>query len=126
MRTLFTTSDGKIPFLQIFVSLIIGAVAMFLYAKIYKPKILFESIGPATMSDAVAAALPRPAPQQISVPATTVVPASVEPSQQPSSFLDMQDMAHMPKLPHIYRQDDYTNEDDEEDEEEDAREATRL
>jgi hypothetical protein len=38
---LFTAGNGKIPFIQIILGVIIGAVGMLVYAKFYKPKLLF-------------------------------------------------------------------------------------
>ena len=35
--------DGKIPVLQILIGIIIGAIGMFLYAKFYRPKVLYET-----------------------------------------------------------------------------------
>lgn len=39
---LFATADGKIPFLQIIVGIIIGAISMFAYIKFGKPKFIFD------------------------------------------------------------------------------------
>lgn len=41
---LFTASDGKIPFLQILIGIIVGAIGMFIYVKFWKPKILFDNV----------------------------------------------------------------------------------
>ena len=38
---LFTTGEGKIPFVQIALGVIVGAIGMLIYARFYKPKILF-------------------------------------------------------------------------------------
>jgi hypothetical protein len=38
---LFTTSDGKVPFIQIALGLIIGAIGVLVYVRFYKPAFLF-------------------------------------------------------------------------------------
>lgn len=38
---LFTTSDGKVPFVQIALGLIIGAIGVLVYVRLYKPAFLF-------------------------------------------------------------------------------------
>ena len=43
MSKFLTASDGKIPFLQILIGIIVGAIGMFIYAKFWKPNMLFES-----------------------------------------------------------------------------------
>lgn len=42
LAKLFRTSEGNIPFLQIIIGAILGAVGMFIYAKFFRPKILYE------------------------------------------------------------------------------------
>jgi hypothetical protein len=37
MGSLFTTADGQVPFFQIILGLIIGAVMMLIYAKFFRP-----------------------------------------------------------------------------------------
>lgn len=43
LQKLFTTADGKIPFIQIALGAIIGAIGVLIYVRFYKPKILFPS-----------------------------------------------------------------------------------
>ncbi len=38
---LFTTSDGKVPFVQIALGLILGAIGVLVYVRFYKPAFLF-------------------------------------------------------------------------------------
>src|SRR3954468_20982155 len=40
-KRLFTSADGKIPFLQIIIGIVLGAISMFAYCKFCKPKLLF-------------------------------------------------------------------------------------
>jgi len=123
---LFTTADGKIPFLQIAIGILLGAVAMFLYAKFYKPKLLFQdsiALVPGRAEVGVPKAPSVVAPHQTQ---QTVSPLPMEATTlaQPS-FLDLNDVTaggqiQMPKLGN-YKQEEYTNEDtdDEEDDEDD-------
>lgn len=47
---LLYASDGKIPFLQIALGIIIGVVGFFVYAKYYRPVILFNDSKPNSLS----------------------------------------------------------------------------
>lgn len=58
LAKLFTTGDGRIPFVQIALGIIIGAVGMLIYARFYKPKILFPESTSSTST--VAAPAPQP------------------------------------------------------------------
>jgi len=105
---LFTTSDGKIPFTQIAIGILIGAIAMYVYVKIYKGDLPFgkktatdlqpvESIEPL-----VAPPLPTPAPQMRAT-------AGISPPQM-RRRMPMKMTATMIPIPipqHQYEEDDY-------------------
>jgi hypothetical protein len=126
---LFTTADGKIPFLQIAIGIMIGALAMFIYAKFYKPKILFQDTYPSLRS-------PTKIPPQIDTNAQEQSHAHAHLQVQSApkqsvgrvpghpTFLDMNDISpseqvKMPKLPQIYKQDEYSNEEEEKEDDDD-------
>ena len=124
---MLTTADGKIPFLQIIIGVIVGAIGMFLYAKFCKPPWLFTPAPSASaalqdVKDAANKVIKndQPVTQQQEpqvLPRTRVEPQTVGPS-----FIDLRAMAiPMPKLPTVYENDEYSNEpsEAEEDDEDD-------
>jgi hypothetical protein len=70
---LFTASDGKIPFLQILIGIIVGAIGMFIYVKFWKPKILFDNVESIA---GIGVSQPLPAPN-------TNAKIQMQPQQQP-------------------------------------------
>ncbi len=81
---LFTTSDGKIPFIQIALGAIIGAIGVLIYVRFYKPKILFPD-KPATLSHPRVQARPP-------VPSKRKVESSNEPRVRPPPGYNPEDV----------------------------------
>lgn len=136
---LLTASDGKIPFVQIVIGVIIGAIAMFLYAKFWKPKMLFDdssnSLSPTRESklikDVKNELKEDPRRRKVSgqqQPMVETIETTVITPSQPS-FVDLRNLNSggqipmpMPKLPTMYEQDEYSNDEGEEDDLDEASE----
>ena len=118
---LLTTADGKIPYLQIAIGIIIGIIGMFAYAKFYKPKILFEdSLLAAPVTNGKRRVdqqqqQQQSIHQQINEPQVEAVETT---TISTPSFIDISQMGQpMPKLQTIFEQDEYSNTDMDENDE---------
>jgi hypothetical protein len=137
LTRLFATSDGKIPFLQILVGVIIGAIGMFVYAKFWKPKLLFDHKLPLSspsqepFRETQQFVVRSPTHNRGNEEASTVVPADVvepngqyeDPNSQPA-YIEIQQvsMPSMPNLTPIYEaQEEFSQSEEETDEEDDNR-----
>lgn len=81
LSRLFTTADGSVPIIQIIAGMVLGAIAMFAYAKICKPKYLYEDLSLFGRSAAPASQIPYPPPQ---VPVSQQVAQPTAPAKQPT------------------------------------------
>lgn len=136
---LLRASDGSIPFVPIMVGIIIGAIAMFAYAKFWKPKILFDrgysftsasriprridengDDGNNNNNNNLAVAGPQQHPQ--AQPVMTTIDATA--LSQPA-FIDIRQMAAgqipipMPQLQTMYDQQEYDDEPDDDEQSDD-------
>ncbi|KAJ3135633.1 hypothetical protein HDU90_003708 [Geranomyces variabilis] len=63
LQMLFSTADGKIPFIQIALGAITGAIGVLIYVRFYKPKILFPD-APTVSNRHRVVVQPRPLPKR--------------------------------------------------------------
>lgn len=117
LTNLFIASDGKIPYVQIIVGIVIGAIGMLIYAKFFKPQFILD-----TLND------------RKSKSATTVKQQQQQQQKKSSSksnpvVLDLHTLAHqnatekqpisMPKFPTLSTLSTVSQEDDDDDDEDD-------
>lgn len=122
---LLTSSDGKIPFLQIIIGAILGAIGMFVYAKFWKPKILFENYGPPLFNkERKSIQNVRNRKDPVTVSSDNV--SNVETISVPNSTM-YSNMPMYPTLPpQSFEQDEYSHEQDEDGDEDDTEEIEMI
>jgi len=146
MLTKLLSVDGKIPVLQILIGILIGAIGMFVYAKFYRPKILYETETVEELKTENGKQIKNTVKQQIQQQPTQrqqqqqqqqqrneQIISEVEPAEiSAPSFIDIRQVGAiplaMPKLSTMYReQDEYPETEDAltEDEEEEETQAQR-
>lgn len=147
MSKFLTASDGKIPFLQILIGIIVGAIGMFVYAKFWKPKMLFENENleipqPQIAATAAAPVAQQPqrqstaqqAPKQQQHPQTGNVKLNgvnggnmrmpIMPDGEAQAYIEIQQipMPSMPPLATVYETEEYSQDPDDEEIDEDEEE----
>lgn len=120
---LFRTSEGSIPFMQIILGAIIGAIAMLVYAKFCKPKILYDETVTIPIGPSVAD--PRLPQNQVKVSGKNVpAPVVAQTESAPvlfdiASIAPIQNDIQMPQLPSLHEIEDEDTEESEEEDDED-------
>ena len=128
---LLTGSDGKIPYMQILIGILIGAIGMLVYAKMMRPKILFEDnikvpIGPSILQGKQPKnVLKQRTPAQPVVAQTSAVPVQVDMNSWKPGKMNAPSLPPLFEL-HPSETEDDTETEEDEDEEEDEQEQIQV